>query len=280
MNISRRLLFASAFWEVARPRTALNAGHLLIRLTNPAIEFDHRSAADWLWCHNAARQALADVLGAGRCTVVFAHQWHPIGAAIGEPEAESSTPTFHLFGRWDGEPVAPGEQLRLPAQRRVPAGTEELQEYDGGLRASLRALALERQTDPGWQFEAMSAGSTAAKRHLAEQDVPVGGAVPEVVAATPRFKAGAHHTVLSTAFLSTALPSASDGPGLTPGHLLALAGSLQGLAERRGVSGLSCVVPEPGDGPLQVHAMGRSAGESVNPMQEFLDLPEVSQALL
>jgi hypothetical protein len=46
------------------------------------------------------------------------------------------------------------------------------------------------------------------------------------------------------------------------------------------VSGLSCVVPEPGNGPLQVHAMGRSAGESVNPMQEFLDLPEVSQALL
>lgn len=287
MNISRRLLFASAFWEVARPRTALNAGHLLIRLTNPAIAFDHRSAADWLWCHNAARQALADVLGAGRCTVVFAHQWHPIGAAIGEPEAESSTPTFHLFGRWDGEPVAPGEQLRLPAQRRVPAGTEELQKYDGGLRAALRALALERQADPGGQFEAMSAGSTAAKRPLAEPDAPVGGAVPEVGAipevgavpevavATPRFTAGAHHTVLSTA-----LPSAPDGQGLTPGHLLALAGSLQGLTERRGVSGLSCVVPEPGNGPLQVHAMGRSAGEPVNPMQEFLDLPEVSQSLL
>ena len=121
MKLSRRLLFASAFWEVARPRTALNAGHLLIRLTNPAIAFDLRSAADWLLCHNAARQALADVLGAERCTVVFAHQWHPIGAAIGEPEVESSTPTFHVFGRWDGEPVTPGEQLRLPAQRRVPA---------------------------------------------------------------------------------------------------------------------------------------------------------------
>jgi hypothetical protein len=50
--------------------------------------------------------------------------------------------------------------------------------------------------------------------------------------------------------------------------------------ERRGVTGVSCVVPEPGQGPLQVHAMGRTAGESVNPMQEFLNLPEVSQALL
>jgi hypothetical protein len=253
MNISRRLLFASAFWEVARPRTALNAGHLLIRLTNPAVAFDLRSAADWLWCYNAARQALADVLGAGRCTVVFAHQWHPIGAAIGEPEAESSTPTFHLFGRWDGEPVAPGEQLRLPAQRRVPAGAEELQEYDGGLRAALRRLALERRA--------------AAP--------PESGALPELVAAPPRHQAGASHTVLSTA-----LASSSGEPGLTPGHLLALAGSLQGLTERRGVSGLSCVVPEPGNGPLEVHAMGRSAGESVNPMQAFLDLPEVSQALL
>jgi hypothetical protein len=261
MNISRRLLFASAFWEVARPRTALNAGHLLIRLTNPAVAFDLRSAADWLWCYNAARQALADVLGAGRCTVVFAHQWHPIGAAIGEPEAESSTPTFHLFGRWDGEPVAPGEQLRLPAQRRVPAGAEELQEYDGGLRAALRRLAAERQADAGGQFP------------------PVTAPLPDLRSGAPRAGAGAHHTVLSAA-LPAAAPSASGGPGLTPGHLLALAGSLQGLLERRGVSGLSCVVPEPGNGPLQVHAMGRSAGESVNPMQEFLDLPEVSQALL
>lgn len=137
MNVSRRLLFASAFWEVARPRTALNAGHLLIRLTNPAKAFDLRSAADWLHCHDIARQALAEVLGASRCTVVFAHRWHPIGAAIGEPEAESSTPTFHVFGRWDAEPVTPGEQLRLPTQRRVPAAADELKEYDGGLRTAL-----------------------------------------------------------------------------------------------------------------------------------------------
>jgi hypothetical protein len=157
----------------------------------------------------------------------------------------------------------------------VPAGAEELQEYDGGLRAALRALALERQAEARWQFEAMPGSSTAVKWQLAEPGVPAGNAVPEVLAVPPRSKAGAHHTVLST-------PSASgpDEAGLTPGHLLALADSLQGLTERRGVSGLSCVVPEPGNGPLEVHAMGRSAGESVNPMQAFLDLPEVSQALL
>ncbi|WP_248759429.1 hypothetical protein [Pseudarthrobacter sp. SSS035] len=268
MHVSRRLLFASAFWEIARPRTALNAGHLLIRLTNPAMAFDLRSATDWLHCHNIARQALAEVLGAGRCTVVFAHQWHPIGAAIGEPEAESSTPTFHVFGRWDAEPVTPGEQLRLPIQRRVPAAAEELKEYDGGLRTALHRLALERPGDARWQFTAVSGGDTAVNCHLAEPD-------PDITSRAPQFKAGAHHTVLAPA-----LPPASGGPGLTPGHLLALAAAVESQATRPGVTGLSCVVPEPGPGGLEVHAMGRSAGESRNPMQEFLDLPKVSQALL
>lgn len=275
MNVSRRLLFASAFWEVARPRTALNAGHLLIRLTNPAIAFDLRSATDWLHCHSIARQALADVLGASRCTVVFAHRWHPIGAAIGEPEVESSTPTFHVFGRWDAEPVTPGEQLRLPAQRRVPAAAEKLKEYDGGLRAALRRLAVEQEAVARWQFAAMLTSDTAANCHLADPAPPVDGALPELTARAPQVKAGAHHTVLAPA-----VPPAPGGPGLTPGHLLALAAAVQGLTDLPGVTGLSCVVPEPGPGGLEVHAMGRSAGEPVNPMQEFLDLPKVSQALL
>ena len=140
MNLSRRLLFASAFWEVARPRTALNAGHLLIRLTNPAIAFDLRSAADWLLCHNAARQALADVLGATAAPWFLPTSGTPSGRPSASRKSESSTPTFHLFGRWDAEPVTPGEQLRLPAQRRVPAAADELLEYDGGLRAALRRL--------------------------------------------------------------------------------------------------------------------------------------------
>ena len=80
--------------------------------------------------------------------------------------------------------------------------------------------------------------------------------------------------------LAPVLPPASAGPGLTAGHLLALAAAVQGLTSRPGVIGLSCVVPEPGPGGLEVHAMGRSAGESLNPMQEFLELPQVSQALL
>ncbi|MEO8282162.1 MAG: hypothetical protein ABI568_01965 [Pseudarthrobacter sp.] len=249
MNLSRRLLYASEIWEVARPRTVLTAGHVLIRLSNPAIAFDLRSAADWLLCHKAARQALADILGATRCTVLFAHQWHPIGAAIGEPEVESSTPTFHLFGRWDGETASPGEQLLLPTQRRVPVAPEELLKYDDGLRAALRRAAVERSTEP---------------------EPRIDGTLPEILLRPPEVKAGRHHTVLSPA---------SDG-ALTPGHLLALAASVQELTDRPGVTGLSCVAPDPGAGRLEVHALGRSAGESVNPLQEFLSLPSVNPALL
>jgi hypothetical protein len=255
MYLSRRLLYASEIWEVARPRTVLTAGHVLIRLSNPAIAFDLRSAADWLLCHNAARLALADVLGARRCTVLFAHQWHPIGAAIGEPEVESSTPTFHLFGRWDGETVTPGEQLLLPTQRRVPVALDELLAYDDGLRTALRRSAAGR---------------------LPEPDPCSGDALPEITAGNPGAKAGRHHTVLSP----VSGPPASDDAPLTLGQLLALAASVQELSERPGVTGLSCVVPDPGAGRLEIHALGRSAGEATNPLQDFLSLPSVNRALL
>ncbi len=284
MNLSRRLLYASEIWEIARPRTALTAGHLLIRLTNPAIAFDLHSATDWLLCHNAARHALAHVLGATRCTVLFAHQWHPIGAAIGEPEVESSTPTFHLFGRWDGETATPGEQLLLPTQRRVPVAPEKLAAYDDGLRTALRRSAVERAEAQRAEdertararvhFAAVLTDDTAAKCTLdgqAPESVPLTDRpLPGISATPPPAKAGRHHTVLSPA---------SDGP-LAPGHLLAIAAVLQGLTERRGVTGLSCLVPDPGHGRLEVHVLGRSAGESVNPLQDFLALPNVSQALL
>jgi hypothetical protein len=99
--------------------------------------------------------------------------------------------------------------------------------------------------------------------------------LPEIVAVPPAQRAGPHHTVLSPA----PLPGAS-GDALTPGHLLALAAAVQELTDRPGLTGLSCVVPDPGAGPLEVHALGRSAGESVNPLQEFLSLPRVNRALL
>jgi diadenosine tetraphosphate (Ap4A) HIT family hydrolase len=255
MELSRRLLFGSAVWEVTRPRTPLTAGHLMIRLSNPATALDHRSAADWLRCHNAAREALAGVLGAGACTLLFAHRWHALGAAIGEPAAESSTPSFHLFGRWDGEPVTPAEQLALPAQRRRPVPDRDLNTYDGGLRAALLQAAAAPAEGPGPRGEAP---------------------LPTIRAWTPASPAGTHHTVLTP---ERAISSIQD---VTPPELLALAAALEDLAVRQPVTGLSCIVPDTAvtGGRLELHALGRAAGESVNPLEMLLDSPEVNPALL
>lgn len=254
MNLSRRLLYASDIWEVARPRTALTAGHLLIRLSNPAVAFDLRSAADWLLCASAARRALAEVLGATGYAMVFAHQWHPLGAATGEPEVESSTPTFHLFGRWDGETVSPGEQLRLPAQRRLPVSAAELMKYDDGLRAALGRAAVERAAAVPEQ-----AGG------------PDAGELPAVLSWSPEPNAGPLHTMLATD---------SGTPQIGPADLLAAATALPGLTARLGVGGVSCVAADAAAPRLEIHALGRSVGEPVNPLEQLLRLPEVSQALL
>jgi diadenosine tetraphosphate (Ap4A) HIT family hydrolase len=279
MQLSRRLLFGSAVWEVTRPRTPLTAGHLMIRLSNPATTLDHRSAADWLRCHNAARRALADVLGADTCTLLFAHRWHALGAAIGEPAAESSTPTFHLFGRWDGEPVTPAGQLSLPAQRRKPAPDQELDKYDAGLRTALlkAATASVDGTAHGTpDFAADGAGSAdiaeGDTEAAQEQEAPL----PAIRAWAPSSPAGSDHTVLAP---ERTIGSVED---VTPRELLALAAALEALALRQAVTGLSCLVPDTAvtAGRLELHALGRSAGEAVNPFEMLLRSPEISPALL
>lgn len=271
MQLSRRLLFGSAVWEVTRPRTPLTSGHLMIRLSNPATALDHRSAADWLRCHNAARMALADVLGAETCTLLFAHRWHALGASIGEPAAESSTPTFHLFGRWDGEPVTPAEQLSLPAQRRKPAPEQHLDMYDAGLRTALLKAAAPAA---GWTTTGAPDGTRPET--VAEAGPEETAPLPAVRAWTPSAPAGADHTVLSP---ERAIGSVED---VAPQELLALAEALESLALRQAVTGLSCMVPDTAvtGGRLELHALGRSAGEAVNPFEMLLRSPEVSRALL
>jgi hypothetical protein len=272
MGLSRRLLFGSAVWEVARPRTPLTAGHLMIRLSNPATALDHRSAADWLRCHNAARLALAEVLGARSCTLLFAHRWHPLGDAIGEPAAESSTPTFHLFGRWDAEPVTPAGQLSLPAQRRVPAPARDLEKYDAGLRAALLRTAAARDGLAVRDGLEDRGGSHAPAGRFPRESPPL----PLIRSWSPDNPAGVDHTVLSPERVIRSLHE------VTPPELLALAAALEALALRQSVSGLSCLVPDTSvtGGRLELHALGRSAGESVNPFEKLLGLPEISPALL
>ncbi|MFC8039008.1 hypothetical protein ACFUOZ_06610 [Paenarthrobacter sp. NPDC057355] len=253
--MSRRLLYRSDFWEIARPRHPLTAGHVVIRLSDPSIDFALPSAADWLLCHHLARTALAKVLGAGQCAVMFAYQWHPLGAGLGEPVAESSTPTFHLFGRWAGETTTPGQQLSLPAHRRVALPESGLEETDQALREVLRSERPE---------------AALAVAHEAE------AAVVPVLEPARTVTAGPRHTVIEPA------GGAASIRELRPVDLLAIAASMGDLPMPIGVSGFSCVALEsrtPAT-PLQIHALGRSAAEDVNPLVELLRSPEVSLALL
>ncbi|MDR6505207.1 hypothetical protein [Arthrobacter oryzae] len=272
MELSRRLLFGSAIWEVARPRTPLTSGHLMIRLSNPATALDHRSAADWLLCHDAARTALADVIGANACTLLFAHRWHALGASIGEPAVESSTPTFHLFGRWDAEPVTPAAQLALPAQRRMPVPDQDLDKYDVGLRTALLAAATAARGDAPAGADNASAGPD----HSADVEPAAAAPLPAIRTWTPPSPAGKHHTVLAP---ERSIGSIQD---VTPPELLALAAALEALALRQDVTGLSCIVPDTTvtGGRLELHALGRSAGEAVNPFELVLRSSEISLALL
>ncbi|MEQ4567091.1 hypothetical protein [Paenarthrobacter sp. CAP02] len=253
--MSRRLLYRSAFWEIARPRHPLTAGHVLLRLSDPSTEFAYPSAIDWLLCYNLARAAMRDVLGVARCTIMFSYRWHPLGGAIGEPVAESSTPTFHLFGRGPGETSTPGHQLLLPAHRRVGEPLERLEATDDAIRDALvRArpaataplpdgvgTAVEPILDPGGLVESTGAG----RNHAVIQPIRAVGSIAEV----------------------------------SPAELLAMGAALGSLSLAGGLSGFSCLAPDNG-ATVRVHALGRSAAEEANPLESLLCSPEVSLALL
>lgn len=254
--MSRRLLYRSTVWEIARPRHPLTSGHVLIRLSDPATEFALPSASDWLLCYRLARAALQEALDITLCPVMFAHRWHPLGGAIGEPVAESSTPTFHLFGRWSGETTTPGHQLSLPAHRRAGEDLEQLEAIDAAMRLSLGRGAAEVTAPPV---------EGAAVVHEP--------GLEDLVQTTP---AGPNHSVIRP---TRTVDSIGE---ITPGELLAMGVALGALPQAGGPSGLSCVAVEP-SGPrtaVRLHVLGRSAAEDVNPMESLIRSPEVSLALL
>lgn len=287
MGLSRRLLFRSAVWEVSRPKTPLTEGHLLVRLSDPSVDFTLDSAADWLLCHNIARQALSSLLGGDRCGLMFAYEWHPLGDAIGEPAAESSTPTFHLFGRWDGESSTPAEQLSLPASRRIPPSEYVLSELDAELRAVLQREAVAFRETAAADAAADAAeggpGTTFDPPPRVAEATPIREATPAPKPQLPvlaKWKAhqepGSGHRIFSPV---RAISRVSD---VRPDELLALATGLLALPRYGGSSGFSCIAAEATDSDerLQLHALGRSPAEAVNPLEAFLRSPEVSHALL
>jgi hypothetical protein len=306
--LPRRLLFRSSIWEVARPRTPLTEGHLLVRLSDPAVAFAEDSAADLLLCHNIARGALSRILGAERCGLMFAYEWHPVGDAIGEPAAESSLPTFHLFGRWAGESLTPVEQLLIPASHRVPTSENVLEELDSGLRSELQRQAAEiartevheperrnepephneqgRHNEPERQPETKStsdaqpASDAEPALGVAPQAESESLAESEPLAVLARWKAtqepGSGYRVFTPVRPLRKIGDAS------PQDLVSLATGIMALPIGGAASGFSCVVSEADEihERLQLHAFGRSGAEKVNPLEIFLRSSEVSHTLL
>lgn len=266
MVLSRRLLFRSGIWEIARPRHPLTAGHVLIRLSDPSTEFTETSAADWLFCHNLARAALDDVLDAKRFAVMFAHRWHPLGSAVGEPVAESSTPTFHLFARWEAESTTPGRQLALPAHHRVPEPEDSLDIVDTRIRDSLGLGAATIAKAPTGHVGSAPADASGVA------PVPM----PVLVPLVATIDAARHHSVIEPASGAAAISS------VLPVELVAMGSALDALPLTSGLTGFSCVAVEGGNpgSALRIHAVGRSAAEQDNPMVDLFNLPEVSRALL
>ncbi|MET4003297.1 hypothetical protein ABIB48_002017 [Arthrobacter sp. UYCu511] len=131
MPTAREQLLASTIWGIRRPKFALTPGHFLLRLNDPAIPFDHQSATDLLHCYGHLRRALTELTGATAAQLHLSLNWQPVGNAIGEPLAETSTPTLHTFFAWPGSRAA-SAVLALPAHERSAVSNNR--ELDDQLR--------------------------------------------------------------------------------------------------------------------------------------------------
>ncbi len=279
MDTPRRSLYRSSLWEIARPRVPLTVGHLLIRLTDPSEAFTLGSATDWLRCYRAAASALRTVAGAEHIGLMFAVGWHPLGDAVGEPVAESSTPTFHLFGRWPGERTTPAAQLLLPARRRRAAPQDDVDDVDAGLRAALPAAAV-RPSDlanevgplgspgeagvegPGWQVEGSPAHRMLVPRlpinsidEAAPQDLLSAARVLQSGQASGPLQ----HAGLSCVVAYSEATTSAEGPSApSPGGAAAVANPRT----------------------VVIHVLKRTRAEASNPLEELFGSAEVRQTLL
>ena len=120
MPDTREQLLTSTFWSIRRPKFPLTAGHFVIRLNDPALAFDPESAADLLHCYGQLRRASTELVGATAAQLYTSRNWQPVGDAVGEPLAETSTPSLHAFIVFPGSPT-PAAALTRPAHLRVVA---------------------------------------------------------------------------------------------------------------------------------------------------------------
>lgn len=206
----RTHLYSSTFWSISRPKFPLTAGHFVIRLNDPSIALGRDSAADLLRCYGHLRRALTELAGATAAQLNIALHWQPVGDAIGEPLAETSTPTLHTFFAFPDSTTA-AAALRLPAHERV--AVEDTVELDEALRSWRGGAA----TEPAAAREAsLGEDSIQESEDRAFQIEPV---IPE---SGDSFRGG-HWT---------AVPR-STNPSfdrMAPDSLVELAGIMEGLA--------------------------------------------------
>ncbi|GAA4658534.1 hypothetical protein [Arthrobacter cryoconiti] len=161
----RSLLYSSTYWSIGRPKFPLTEGHFVLRLNDPIIAFGPKSAAGLLGCYGALRQALSALRGAQGACSYLALNWQPVGDAVGEPLAETSTPTVHVFFHWPDSAKA-SSVLCVPAyERKAVTQTSDL---DSALRLHFAASAAVppasdasplAQADEATSAPAMSAGA-------------------------------------------------------------------------------------------------------------------------
>lgn len=143
MPNTREQLFASTFWNIRRPKHPLTPGHFVIRLNDPSLAFGPESATDFLRCYGQLRRALTELMDASGAQLYISRNWQPVGDAIGEPLAETSTPSLHTFFVWPGSPTAASALLR-PAHRRSrhkSSAPEDTDALDDRVRICLTSSA-------------------------------------------------------------------------------------------------------------------------------------------
>lgn len=146
MPDTREQLLTSTFWSIRRPKFPLTEGHFVIRLNDPSIAFGPESAADLLHCYGELRRALTDLVGATAAQLYISRNWQPVGDAIGEPIAETSTPSLHTFFVWPGSPT-PAAALTRPAHRRIAAKSAGDVDEELGRWLALATAATEPGTE-------------------------------------------------------------------------------------------------------------------------------------
>ncbi|SEE99640.1 hypothetical protein SAMN04489740_3613 [Arthrobacter alpinus] len=252
----RTNLYSSIFWSVSRPKFPLSLGHFVIRLNDPALAFSTESAADLLHCYGSWRRAMTELSGATAAQLYMAQNWQPVGDALGEPLAETSTPTLHVFFNVPGSTTA-AAALRLPAHQRV--AVEDTADLDEQLRLWRDSVAGE---------PALEAGLT---------DSPPSG--PEPVF---RLEAVNPATLNDGHWMAVPRTASTTIDHIEAESLVELAGAMDHVATQATppIQGLTVWVTDQWESAVEFHLFARRHGDERQHVANFvadggLDVPEL-----